>query len=354
MISSFSSLARIKKPAAAAAVTTNVIAIGAGTSANFGRSADFGATWTFGTISGITINNGFQICCGNVNSAPLWVVVGSNGTRLVSFNTTNGITWSSISTSISSIIPNTTTSTYCSSLAFGNGVFMASGFTGVLSDGPPVAISADGITWSNGGTPHSGSKLTNAVTFGNGYWVAVPNQSSTTNNVMASTNVSIANVGSITWSAANTIPNDPLYSVLYNGSNWFVGYYGKLFYSASNLPTSTFTSKGFTPTSDIAYTLSDNRNGTLVFGTWNPSGGGANRAYKIDFGSTSTFIATGGGGGIYTLNTTDVVNNTIALNGSYFSGNKAVISTNNGTTWTGITDINTNLTTGCYGVAFAK
>ena len=293
------------------------------------------------------------MCCGNVNSAPLWVFVGSNGTRLVSFNTTNGTTWSSISTSISSIITNSTSSTYCSSLAFGNGVFMASGFTGVYANGAPVAISADGITWSNGGTPHP-NKLTNAVTFGNGYWVAVPNLSGTTNNVMMSANVSIANVGGITWTAANTIPSDPLYSVLYNGSRWFVGYYGRLYYSASNLPTSSFAAKDYAETGDIAYTLSYSPNGTLVFGTWNPGGGGANRAYKIDFGSTSTFIAAGGGGGIYTLNTTDTVNSLIAINGSYFSGNKAVISTNNGTSWTAITAINTNLTTGCYGVAFAK
>ena len=350
-------MARITKPAAAAAAggtSTNVIVIGAGTSANFGRSSDFGATWTFGTIPGITLNNKFQICCGNVNSAPLWVFVGSTGTMLVSFNTTNGTTWSSISNSISSIITNSTTSTYCTSLAFGNGVFMASGFTGVYADGAPVAISADGITWSNGGTPHP-NKLTNAVTFGNGYWVAVPNQGVIANNVMMSTNVSIANVGSITWSAANTIPNDPLYSVLYNGSKWFVGYYGKLYYSASNLPTSSFAAKGFTPTGDIAYTLSYSPNGTLVIGTQNAGGGGTSRVYKIDFGSTSTFIATGGGGGIYTLNTTDVVNSDISLNGSaYFSGNKAVISTDNGTSWTAITGINTNLTTGCYGVAFAK
>jgi hypothetical protein len=37
-----------------------------------------------------------------------------------------------------------------------------------------------------------------------------------------------------------------------------------------------------------------------------------------------------------------------------YGGNSAVISTNNGTSWTAITAINENLTTGCYGVAFAK
>jgi hypothetical protein len=327
---------------------------------NYGKTTDFGATWTFGTIPGITLNNGFQISCGIVNSAPLWVLVGSNGTSLVSISSTNGTTWSAISTSISSIIRNTNSSTYCSCLSFGNGIFMASGFTGVFTEGAPVAISTDGINWVNGGTPFGASKLTNAVAFGDGRWVAVCNQGNTTNNVMTSTNVSIANSGSIVWTAANSIPVDPLYSVIYASNRWFIGGLGgKTYYSATNLPTSTFTVKDYVPTnSALPYTLSHlnvaGNTGVLAIGSWLTSGGATNRVYKIDSIDTTTFIAVGGGSNIYTLNTADVVNNSITLRGAYFSSSKAVISTDSGSSWVNINDINTNMASGCFGVAFAK
>ena len=337
----------------------SAVVIGAG-AFNYGKTTDYGATWTFGTIPGITLNNGFQISCGIVNSAPLWVLVGSNGTSLVSISSTNGTTWSAVSTSISSIIRNTNTGTYCSCLSFGNGIFMASGFTGVFTEGAPVAISTDGINWVNGGTPFGASKLTNAVAFGDGRWVAVCNQGSTTNNVMTSTNVSIANSGSIVWTAANSIPVDPLYSVIYASNRWFIGGLGgKTYYSATNLPTSTFTVKDYVPT-DVAlpYTLSHlniaGNTGVLALGSWNPSGGGTNRVYKIDSIGTTTFIAVGGGSNIYTLDTSNVVSNSITLRGAYFSSSKAVISTDSGSSWVNITAINTNMASGCFGVAFAK
>lgn len=337
----------------------SAVVFGAG-AFNYGKTTDFGATWTFGTIPGITLNNGFQISCGIVNSAPLWVLVGSNGTSLVSISSTNGTTWSAVSTSISSIIRNTNTGTYCSCLSFGNGIFMASGFTGVFTEGAPVAISTDGINWVNGGTPFGASKLTNAVAFGDGRWVAVCNQGSTTNNVMTSTNVSIANSGSIVWTAANSIPVDPLYSVIYASNRWFIGGLGgKTYYSATNLPTSTFTVKDYVPTNTaLPYTLSHlnvaGNTGVLALGSWLPAGGATNRVYKIDSIGTTTFIAVGGGSNIYTLNTADVVNNSITLRGAYFSSSKAVISTDSGSSWVNINDINTNMASGCFGIAFAK
>jgi hypothetical protein len=237
---------------------------------------------------------------------------------------------------------------------------MASGFTGLLSSGPPVAISTDGINWVNGGTPFGANKLTNAVAFGDGRWVAVCNQGSTTNNVMTSTNVSIANSGSIVWTAANSIPVDPLYSVIYASNRWFIGGLGgKTFYSETNLPTSTFTVKDYVPTnSALPYTLSHlnvaGNTGVLALGSWLPAGGATNRVYKIDSIGTTTFIAVGGGSNIYTLNTSDVVNNSITLRGAYFSSSRAVISTDSGSSWVNINDINTNMASGCFGVAFAK
>jgi hypothetical protein len=86
---------------------------------------------------------------------------------------------------------------------------------------------------------------------------------------------------------------------------------------------------------------------------WVPAGGGTNRIFQIDSSGT-TFIAVGGGESIYTLNTADLLNNTITFSATPFTTSiKAVISTNSGVSWSSISSVNTNMT-GCYGVAFAK
>ena len=353
-------MARIKKPAAAVSTLLDistgqypVVVIGAGTY-SCGRSVD-GINWTFMNIP-ITPNANTILCCGNVNSSPLWVVVGVDAGSMASITSTNGNTWSAVSYSINNVIPRTNTGSYFTGLSFGNGVFMASGYTGVFTNGAPVAISSDGITWVNGGTPFGASKITNNIAYANGYWVAVSNNSSTTSNLKMSSNVSVAGNASISWTTAANIGADPGYCVIFNGKNWIVGALDtKTFYSSSINPSSSpYTQKVIrTPLiNEYIMTLSANNNQTTVCGTWHTGGGNSNlytldtsnmsnpwvskgtsfatRTLKLDFGSTSTFIAVG------------------------YGGNSAVISTNNGTSWSSISSVNTNMATGCYGVAFAK
>jgi hypothetical protein len=360
MLSSFSSIGSIKKPIAVAAqvvidISTGqypVVVIGAGTN-TCGRSVD-GTSWTFSDLPFLP-NANTVMCCGNVNSSPLWVVVGTSGSSMISTSSTNGTTWSSLSYSINNVIPRTNTGSYFTGISFGNGVFMACGFTGVLANGAPVAISSDGTNWVNGGTPFGAGKLTNNIAYANGYWVAVSNNSSTVNNVKVSTNVSVAANTSISWTAAASIPSDPLYGVIFNGKNWIIGSLNaKTFYSSTINPSSTYTQKVVTTpqVNEYIMTISANNNQTTVCGTWFPGGGNsrlytldtsnmtngwvskgtsfATRTVQLDFGSTSTFIGVG------------------------YGGNSAVISTNNGTSWSSISSVNTNMATGCYGVAFAK
>lgn len=358
MISSFSSVARIQKPATAAIVTsTNLLIIGAGTY-SLGRSSNFGTSWTYENAP-FAVNSNTKICCGNVNAAPLWVIVGNNGGSMTSAISTNGNTWTT-STNINSTIPGTN-SAYISCLAFGNGVFMASGYNSGLSAGTPVAISSDGVTWVNGGNIFGSGKLTNAVGYGNGYWVAVANNGGgKTNNLRYSTNVSVAGNTSISWANFVGIPTDPLYSVIYTGTRWIIGgLASNTYYSSSNVPNSTYTVK-LLNISNISFhhgaTLAVGNNNLIVCGTWVPSGNESatiqyldgssmsntwenislftatcTRVHQVDFGGTSTFIAV-----------SNKVNTPVA------------ISTNNGTAWGYLDSVNTNMSTGCYGVAFAK
>jgi hypothetical protein len=324
----------------------NIVIIGPGTN-GVGRYNYVGNTWTFGSAP-FSVGTNTKICYGN----GLWVIVGNDAGTMKSASSPNGTTWTT-SNSVNSIIPGTN-SAYISGLAFGNGIFMTCGYnSGLSATGTPVAISSNGLTWVNGGNIFGANTLTNSVGYGNGYWVAVANNGGDkTNNLRYSTNVSVAGNTSISWAGFVGLDADPLYSVLYNNNRWFIGGLGgKIFYSATNLPTS-FTMKPNPSSTAFPMALSSVP-GTLAIGMWVPAGGGTNRIFQIDSSGT-TFIAVGGGESIYTLNTADLLNNTITFSATPFTTSiKAVISTNSGVSWSSISSVNTNMT-GCYGVAFAK
>ncbi len=339
-----------------------IIGPGGGTSSSLGRTSDSGNTWTYGSAP-FPVNINTKICCGNVNAAPLWVIVGNDAGTMKSATSTNGTTWTT-SISLNSTIPGTNNA-YISCLTFGNDIFMVSGHNmGLSATGTPVAISSDGLTWVKGGIIFGPGKITNAVGYGNGYWLAVPNLGSTTNNVRYSNNVSIANANanpsSISWSVLASIPEDPLYSVIYTDNRWYIGARAyKIFYSELNpqIPpgnTPAFTvKKNFVPSSEnnIPYALSSVP-GTLAIGMWSPGG---NRVFQTDSFGTTTFIAIGSGEFVSVLNTSDPLNNTVNKTSATFGGNLlAIISTDRGNTWGNLTSVNTNMAAGCYGVAFAK
>jgi hypothetical protein len=303
------------------------------------------------------------MCCGILNSEPLWVIVGNNAGTMTSATSTNGSTWTT-STSIHSVIPGTS-GAYCSCVAFGNGVFMVSGFNNSLTpNGTPVAISSDGITWVNGGYIFGSGKLTNAVAYGNGYWVAVANNATVkTNNVRISTNVSVADASGIDWSTNyRGINADPLYSVIYTGTRWLIGGFGgAFFYSQTNNPiNSTFTLKTLNISNFTFHhvaSLAISNNNIIVATTWVPGGqetatiqyldgtdiannlwqnralytASCSRIAQVGFGGTSTFITV-----------------------SNKASTPTAISNNNGSSWSYLASINTNMATSTYAVAFAK
>jgi len=359
MISSFSSLSLIKKPVAAVASATNVVIIGAGTYGT-ARSSNSGSTWEYGTAP-FSFNGNTVMCCGILNLAPLWVIVGNNGGTMTSATSTNGSTWTT-STSINSVIPGTS-GAYCSCVAFGNGVFMVSGFNNSLTpNGTPVAISSDGITWVNGGYIFGSGKLTNAVAYGNGYWVAVANNAGgKTNNVRISSNVSVAGNANISWGTFRGLNTDPLYSVLYTGTRWLIGGFGgAVYYSDTNNPTSaTFTLKSLNIT-NLAYhhvaSLAISNNNIIVATTWVPGGQETATIQYLD----GTDIANNlwQNRALYTVSCSRIAQIGFGGTGTFITvSNKAstptAFSNDNGSTWNYLASINTNMATSTYAVAFA-
>lgn len=303
------------------------------------------------------------MCCGILNSAPLWVIVGNNGGTMTSATSTDGSTWTT-STSINGVIPGTN-SAYCSCLAFGNGVFMVSGYnSGLTPNGTPVAISSDGITWVNGGYIFGSGKLTNAVAYGNGNWVAVANNAGgKTNNMRISTNVSVAGAASIDWSTNfRGINADPLYSVIYTGTRWLIGGFGgAFFYSNTNNPISaTFTLKSINVT-NLTYhhvaSLAIGNSNIIVASTWVPGGQESATIQYLD--GADIVNNSWQNRALYTVSCSRIAQVAFGGTGTFISvSNKAstptALSTDNGSSWGYLTSLNTNMATASYAVAFAR
>jgi hypothetical protein len=138
-------------------------------------STDSAVTWAsrtsgFGTtqILSVTFGNG------------IFVAVGASGTITTS---TDGITWTARTSGVS------TNTLNC--VEYINSVFVAVG-AGASGGTGGVTTSTDGITWTKRTTPASTSTTLYSVTYGNGYYVAVGNFSTTAG--IYSTNLS-------TWTA---------------------------------------------------------------------------------------------------------------------------------------------------------
>lgn len=374
MISSFSTLGTMKKnmppisislPNQIPSTKMPVVIIGTGSTNTYGYSNDL-TTWTFGTLG--TITNPSSICCGNVNSAPLWVIIGKdNGTTYYSTTSTNGTTWTEPNSSISSIIK--AGGWLFNSLNFGydkdgNGVFLAAGYGGT-SGSSSVAISSDGTNWVVGGYPFTTTRFANNCYYGNGYWVVVGNAGSNTNCVMYSTNISVSGNASITWSNTGRVFTDPGYGVVYSGDRWLIGTRtnppssnGILYVSSSSIPTSIYntssTSVGQFPSAIMATQGSavvggsgSNNNILYYFNpvtNTTPTGRvsastAPSRTWQIEYVSTTTmWIATMAG--------TSGQNNSIAYS-TDAERNANIVG------WTNISSVNTNIPS-CVGIAAAR
>ena len=237
-----------KNTAATPTSSKRFVIIGSGGSAyTYATTTDISnGPFTYGNIS--TNYNNFvprSICCGIYNSANLWVAIGISGTTLYSSTSTNGTTWTTRSSSISSIFGSS--GWIFGALNFGyasngtTGIFMATGYSGT-SGNPQVAISLDGVTWKTGGTPFSGTGFGNDCFYGNGYWVVVGNSGANTTCAKYSTNVDYTDNTNISWTSVGTVIN-PCYSVRYNGSRWFYGCASNyVVCTSNNTPNSALTS----------------------------------------------------------------------------------------------------------------
>lgn len=205
-----------------------------GTSATWTAAPTSGVSWTGRAVAGQPINSIAT------NGSNIWVVVGDSGTLYSSTDT--GVTWTSRTSGFGA--------SQINSITYGNGVFVAVGGSGIItssSDGITwtartagvaanamlsveyinsvfvavgdganggtggVTTSTDGTTWTKRTTPTLTTGTLTSVAFGNGYYVAV-GQFSTTAGIY-STNLS-------TWTALNTSLSQTVNYVTYVNSGF--------------------------------------------------------------------------------------------------------------------------------------
>ncbi len=329
-----------------------VVIIGTGNTNTYGYSNDL-TNWTWGTISPIT--NPTAICCGQYNSLPLWVIIGYTGSTYYSTTSTNGTTWTTPSTNISTIFKSTG---WAYSINFGldkdgYGIFLATGYGGT-SGSPNVAISTNGVNWVSGGSPFNTDRFGNSCYYGNGYWVVTGNTNNTSNCVMYSTNVSVAGNASITWATAGTFATQPAYGVAYSGIRWYIGTVGNSYRSNNSSPTSGYTGSSNVNQFPSAIMAKGN---TLLVG-----GAGVNNDKLYSFNTAPTITTT------YTLTSTpsrtwqiEYVESTtmwIAALAGTTSGNNSLVyilesSRSAGNPLTYVSTVNANIPV-CTGVAAAR
>jgi hypothetical protein len=159
-----------------------------------------GITWTGRTAA---VGNAWQsVTYGLQNgdpTKPLFVAVANSGTGNRVMTSLDGITW----TSRTSAADN-----FWYDIAFGNGVFVAVGFTGSNR----VMTSPDGITWTARNAAVANEWL--SVAFGDGLFVAVSGNSGTGNRVMTSPD-------GITWTSRTSAADNIWRSTIF-GDGRFV------------------------------------------------------------------------------------------------------------------------------------
>lgn len=331
-----------------------VVIIGSGSSGTnrYGYSTNL-TTWSWGNLS----FEPSSLCCGNVNSAPLWVTIGKSGGTFYSSTSTNGTTWTTSSSSINSIFKG-----WINGLNFGydmcsNGIFLATGYGG-SSGSPSVAISSNGVNWVVGGYPFTTTRFGNNCYYGNGYWVVVGNAGDGTKCVMYSTNISIAGNANITWSITGSIFRDPAYGVVYTGNKWLIGSLeGNISVSSTNDPTSTYAIRSSNATT-YPGAIMGTQGSAVVGGAGNNPG---NLYYYNPVTTTTPTSAVSATNSPtrtcqieYVASTTmwiAVMEGTASNNNSIAYSTDAERQTNN--TWTNISTVNTNMVK-CLGVAAAR
>ena len=341
-----------------------LVIIGTGNTKTYGYTTNDLSTWEFGSFN--TITTPTSICCGNVNSAPLWVVIGYSGTGATttyySTTSTNGKDWEPPSSDISGIFSATG---WCNALQFGydssgTGIFLATGYGGT-SGSSSVAISQDGMTWKTGGKPFTLTNFGNNCYYGNGYWVVVGNTGNTANCVMYSSNISYTGNANITWAQTGTAFENPSYGVVYTGTKWIIGTNGSnVWYSDTSNPTSAYTpNRSACPQWPGA--IMTNKNNIAVVG-----GNGTNKQYlyyRNPDTQTTSFAPAATTTPSYIRQIEYITSTTTwvaALAGNVNGNNSIAISTtaqrglNNGANpWTNIQVVNTNIPV-CTGVAAAR
>jgi len=367
MISSFSTLGSLKKtssiisspPISVTVPSTKmpVVIIGTGGSYTYGYSTNL-TSWTWGTISPIITPT--AICCGNVNSSPLWVIIGVNsGTTYYSTTSTNGTTWTTPSSNISAIFKSTGW-TFSVNFGYdkdGSGIFLATGYGGT-SGSSSVAISSDGITWVTGGFPFPNTKFGNSCYYGNGYWVVTGNSTYTENCAMYSSSVSIAGNASITWSTVGNLASQPAYGVAYDGNIWCIGTANRYIHTSSNSsPASTYTN--FTPV--LANTMAQYPSAIMANQNTAMVGGSGMYQYVINYVSPlSSSSSTYSNSAVIPPSRTwqiEYVSTTAtyiaALAGNVGGNNSISYFSNNSYPWVNISTVNTNMPV-CRGVAASR
>lgn len=352
MISSFSTIGCMNKNKAAPLVGPtqgSVVVIGKGNNYNYGYSSNL-TTWTFGNISpSFTTITLTALCCGNVNAAPLWVTVGNVGTTWYSSTSTNGTTWTTPSSNISSVIKSA--GWLYNGLNFGydkdgGAIFLATGYGGT-SGSTSVAISSDGVNWVGGGFPFTSTSFGNNCYYGNGYWVVVGNTGNAATVAMYSNTISIAGNASITWATCGTFTN-PAYGVVYTGSRWFIGSNNSIYVSLTDKPNSTYTSGS--PGIQFPFAMMNSDISNVVYGG---VGTGADRLYYIQLPSLSKTFATLTSSRTNQIDYIKSTSTWVAGTNGVVGSNNSFYTSTNGTIWTGVSVVGNSIPL-CVGVAVAK
>jgi hypothetical protein len=207
------------------------------------------------------------------------------------------------------------------SLAYGNGVYVAVGYTGTSSNATSIiASSIDGVSWTSRTAPGSGTQPWSSVAFG---WTG-PGSSATTTGmfvaVATNSNAVMYSTNGVTWST--TIPNQsPTTTItLPQSANWSSVTYGngRFVAVASNNNVVAYSNNGgITWALSIAYTSTaspvvafngSNGSNLPISQNWSGVSYGEGQFFATATGPTPTLTATTSSGNLITLSSTAGLN----------------------------------------------
>ena len=238
----------------------NFVAAGYGM---LGYSTD-GVTWgedrsgTFrdSLIRGIAWGNDRFVAVGECDLSPLTL-----------YSSDNGATWT-IVTNNSLIGANK-----ISSIAFGNGKFVAGGLRVGSNDNHGIAYSTDGATWTTASDSIYETFL--AIAFGNGIFVAGGNRYAIAER--KSYNGIVYSTDGVSWTAASdtTFVDDNILAIAYGGGRFIAGgSHGKMAYSTDGKSWTAITDTTFGESGIRSIAYGNNRfvavgqNGNMAYADW--------------------------------------------------------------------------------------